>query len=460
MPPAPTYSVADAAAVVEGNQLAFTITLSNPSAGAITLDLQAIMGGAPGATPTSDFEITNFTYVNGGPVLPAGGINGTRVTFAAGTTVLTVFVDTVNDIAKEVTENVTLQVVSVVSGTVAGSGNDATGNGQILDNDNQAPLGVTDNVFLNDDVSVVLQNNWLLANDTDGDADPLTVESAADGPNANVTAVGATTTTLTYGGGTNTTGSFTYVATDGFADTANTTVNITRGLSDAAINGGAGNDILIDVRGNEATTLNGGGGSDFIVAGAGNDTIVGEQIDFLFEGGTGTDTLQLAANFDDASDAQINGVENVTLTAAATLNLAQQTEGFTITGSAGIDSITAGSGADTIIGAQNDTLLAGGGGTDTLQVGANFDDTGDGQITGIENVTLTAAATLNLAQQTEGFIITGSAGIDSITAGGGADTIIGAQNDTLLAGGGGTDTLQVGANSTTPVTVRSRVSRT
>ena len=202
VPPAPTYSVADAAAVVEGNQLAFTITLSNPSAGAITLDLQAIMGGAPGATPTSDFEITNFTYVNGGPVLPAGGINGTRVTFAAGTTVLTVFVDTVNDIAKEVTENVTLQVVSVVSGTVAGSGNDATGNGQILDNDNQAPLGVTDNVFLNDDVSVVLQNNWLLANDTDGDADPLTVESAADGPNANVTAVGATTTTLTYGGGT------------------------------------------------------------------------------------------------------------------------------------------------------------------------------------------------------------------------------------------------------------------
>ena len=131
----------------------------------------------------------------------------------------------------------------------------------------------------------------------------------------------------------------------------------------------------------------------------------------------------MGANFTSSSNAQIANIENVTLTAAATFNLSNQTEGFTITGSAGVDSITGGSGNDTIVGAQNDTLLAGGLGTDTLNIGANFDDTGDGQITGIENVVLTTAATLNLGQQTEGFTITGSSGADTITGGSGADSI-------------------------------------
>ena len=69
----------------------------------------------------------------------------------------------------------------------------------------------------------------------------------------------------------------------------------------------------------------------------------------------------------------------VTLTGAATLNLSNQTEDFSITGSAGIDSITAGEGDDTIIGAQIDTLFDGNGGNDTLTFGASFDDTGNGQ---------------------------------------------------------------------------------
>ncbi len=115
----------------------------------------------------------------------------------------------------------------------------------------------------------------------------------------------------------------------------------------------------------------------------------------------------------------------MTLTAAVALILAQQTEAFTITGSSGADTITGGSGADSISagdgndiinGAQNDTLLAGGNNTDTLQVGVNFDDTGDGQITGIENVTLTAAVTFILGQQTGGFTIAGSSAMTSSPA--------------------------------------------
>ena len=194
--------------------------------------------------------------------------------------------------------------------------------------------------------------------------------------------------------------------------------------------------------------MTGGAGNDYIIGNIGADTIVGAQNDKVLDGGGGTDTLNVGANFTSTSDAQIVNIENVTLTAASTLNLSNQTEGFTITGSAGIDSITAGSGNDTIVGAQNDTLLDGGSGTDTLKVGASFTSTSDAQIVNIENVTLTAAATLNLSNQTEGFTITGSAGIDSITGGSGNDTIVGAANDTLLSGGSGTDTLNVGASFT------------
>ena len=197
-----------------------------------------------------------------------------------------------------------------------------------------------------------------------------------------------------------------------------------------------------------ADTITGGSAADSISAGDGNDIINGAQNDTSLAGGSNTDTLQVGANFDDINDAQIATIENVLLTAAVTLNLGAQTEGFTIAGSAGADSITAGGGNDTIVGADNDTLLAGGGGTDTLNVGANFNETSDGQIATIENILLTTAVTLDLSGQTEGFTITGSVGADSITAGGGADTIVGADNDTLLAGGGGTDTLNVGATFT------------
>ena len=180
--------------------------------------------------------------------------------------------------------------------------------------------------------------------------------------------------------------------------------------------------------------------------------------DTLLDGGADTDTLQVGANFTSSSDAQVANIENVTLTAAATVEPDQPDRELHDHGFGGHYSITAGSGNDTIVGAQNDTLLTGGGGTDTLQVGARFNNTGDGQITGIENVTLTAAATLDLGDQTEGFIITGSSGVDTITGGTGADSIsagagndviiVTASNDALLDGGTDTDTLQVGASFT------------
>ncbi|WP_327440010.1 VCBS domain-containing protein [Pseudomonas donghuensis] len=223
--------------------------------------------------------------------------------------------------------------------------------------------------------------------------------------------------------------------------------NFQAGSSDTAIYGFGGTD-----------NLSGGAGADWIFGGAGNDVIVGAANDRLLDGGTGTDTLNVGSVFINTSDSQIANIENIQLTAASgVLILNAQTESFTIFGTSGADQIVTGSGNDTIFGTDNDTLLDGGTGTDTLGTGPNFTSTSDGQITGIENVLIGAAATLNLSNQTEGFTITGSSGVDTITGGTGADSISaaggndiinGAQNDTLLDGGTNTDTLNVSANFT------------
>ena len=223
------------------------------------------------------------------------------------------------------------------------------------------------------------------------------------------------------------TGSFTYDATDGIgADQGSVTIT-----------------------GQGGSTLTGTAAAEIFIGGTGDDIIVGQQNDVLFDGGSGNDTLQLNASFTSTNNGQIVNIDNVTLTAAAVLNLSNQTEGFIITGSGGIDSISGGSGADTIIGAQADSLFDGNGGTDTLSIGAAFDDVSDAQIQEIENILLTAAVTLNLGQQTEGFNITGSAGADTITGGLGADIITaGALNDNLT-GGGGIDTFNVTSGTDT-----------
>ncbi|MCA0002309.1 MULTISPECIES: DUF5801 repeats-in-toxin domain-containing protein, partial [unclassified Mesorhizobium] len=241
-------------------------------------------------------------------------------------------------------------------------------------------------------------------------------------------------------------GTFDYTATNGAGtDTASVQVFNRNGGGDIA--GTAANEILVgDGNGD---IFDGAGGVDIILAGGGNDMIVADQSDYVIDGEGGTDTLRVSANFTSASDAQIVNIENVTLTAAATLDLSNQTEGFTITGSAGIDSITGGSGNDIIVGTQTDTLLAGGGGTDTLQLGASFNDNNDGQITGIENITLTAASTLDLSSQTEAFKIIGSSSADTITGGSANDIINGGGGNDTLSGGAGNDQFRFATNAGT-----------
>jgi Ca2+-binding RTX toxin-like protein len=247
----------------------------------------------------------------------------------------------------------------------------------------------------------------------------------------------------------------------------------------STITGGAGADTITG--GSGADSLVGGTGADSINAGAGNDTIVGAQDDTLLDGDGNTDTLQIGANFDDTSNAQIADIEEVTLTASGTvLSLGDQSESFTINGSSGndtitagagndtiianggadsivggtgVDSINAGAGNDTIVGAQDDVLLDGGdaGDTDTLQIGATFDDISDAQIADIDIISLTATGlTLTLSAQAEGMTIQGFAGGSStIVATSGADSIVGGVGNDSITGGSGVDTIDGGQGSDT-----------
>jgi VCBS repeat-containing protein len=289
----------------------------------------------------------------------------------------------------------------------------------------------------------------------------ITITGAGDNTAPTVTNVSATASTLSFiaNDADNATLSLTSPFAVAFGDPAITTgivttlipveqaaavsgmLQLTDGAHSADVIGlflgtGAG-----DIEDRSASTtpvaLYGFGGADTLIGGTGNDTLVGAQNDTLLDGGGGTDTLNIGTNWIGSVDAQIVNIENVTLTSAVQLNLFSQTEGFTITGSAGADLIVGSAGADTIIGAQNDIQLIGGPGTDTLSIGADFTSSSDSQIQQIENVVLTSAVQLNLANQSEAFRIFGSTGDDTFT---------GKQNDTLLDGGGGTDTLNIGTN--------------
>ena len=259
-----------------------------------------------------------------------------------------------------------------------------------------------------DDTIVGAQDDALL----DGGADADVLEIGADFDDvSDAQIVGIETANLTADGLTVNLGDQTENLTiNGFATGDST---ITGGSGDDSITGGTGTD-----------SLTGGAGVDTILAGAGDDTIVGAQDDALLDGGNDADVLEIGADFDDASNAQIVGIETANLTAdGLTVNLGDQTENLTINGFATGDStITGGTGDDSITGGTGTDSLTGGNGADTLVGGDNSDT------------------------------LTGGAGVDSINAGNGDDVVnVNGTDDAgaeTLVGGIGTDTLAVSSDLT------------
>ncbi|WP_159014039.1 calcium-binding protein [Acidisoma sp. S159] len=262
-------------------------------------------------------------------------------------------------------------------------------------------------------------------------------------------------------------------------------INASTATAGQLIYGGTGLTDTIDVAdsiagSNFADTIYGNGGDDFIAGGAGADSINGGAGDDVI---TGPDDLNtpglLTASF--TTGAVLYGasgndiisagpssavVGGITLTGAGSTS----TDGITIFGGSGIsdstdgnDTLTGGTGADTIYGNAGNDIIAGGGGADSINGGlgndiisGNFDTPVAGALS---STAIIAGATGNdsiTSSGSQGVTIFGGSGItdssdgaDTITGGVGADTIYGNGGDDIIAGGGGADSINGGAGNDT-----------
>jgi hypothetical protein len=158
------------------------------------------------------------------------------------------------------------------------------------------------------------------------------------------------------------------------------------GTSDDTFTGTAENDFLL-----------GRSGADTLTGAQGNDVILGDSADMLISGGEGTDTLLVNADYVQADDAKLTGVEKVATTLIRNqpnqdfnIDLSGQSEGFEITGGSLNDTITGGAGNDLVNGAAGtDTVLYSGPVTITSS-GSSFSVVSDMQgtdlLSGVEKV--------------------------------------------------------------------------
>jgi Ca2+-binding RTX toxin-like protein len=226
--------------------------------------------------------------------------------------------------------------------------------------------------------------------------------------------------------------------------------------------------------GNDQITVGSGANSSYST-GRGNDTIIGFVSGDTVDGGAGTDTISIVSARDalaisNAGDAQIaNNVEIISAanaTAGVTLNLSNQTEGFTsINGSAFADVITgsgnnnnriySGAGNDTINGYSSSATVDGGAGTDTIKVStvadaSNVSNTTTAKLLNIEVLdfsSVNAGVTVRMANMANSstFKYIGSGFADTLAAHNTAtsntgDTLVGGAGNDSLSGGTGHDT--------------------
>lgn len=229
--------------------------------------------------------------------------------------------------------------------------------------------------------------------------------------------------------------------------------------SNNILSGGAGTDLLTYANAAAGVTVNlstltaqntVGAGTDTIsgfedlTGSAFNDTLTGDAADNTMEGLAGNDTLNGAGG--------TNTLTYANATAGITISLA--VAGAQVTGGAGTDTISnfanlTGSGFnDVLAGNSGNNILIGGLGTDQLTYAAAA-----AGVT-VNLATLTAQNTVGDGTDTiSGFEnLTGSAFNDILTGDNNANVIEGLAGDDTLTGGGGTDTVSY-ANAASAVTV-------
>jgi uncharacterized delta-60 repeat protein len=295
---------------------------------------------------------------------------------------------------------------------------------------NAAPTAVDDVYALPETGPLVVAALGVLTNDTDPDGDPLTA-TVVDPP-----AVGTLTLSLdggfTYDFPADLVGpvTFTYLASDGTAESAPVTVTLTRGPA-VLVNGS-----VLTVRGTagaDAVRLRRIGSAIRV------ELVTSEGVIVQTARPSGALRFTLVNVFLGAGDDHLD---------AAGLTVATRADG-----GAGNDALRTGSGRDTVAGGSGNNVLITGLGNDvvTADDGRNEIQSGSGNDTvttgtggslidaGFGNDVVTAGGGMNY--------IVGGAGNDVLVAGGGADLIDGGLGNDLIAGGAGADRLEGAAGN-------------
>ena len=237
------------------------------------------------------------------------------------------------------------------------------------------------------------------------------------------------------------------------------------------IQGGPGNNIFDASSFNGAVALSGGGGNDLLIGSgfadtllgqAGNDTLIGNGGADSLDGGTETDAI--AATGDQnytltgslltgsaSGNSTLVGIEQAVITGGVSSNLFNVTAftgTVTLSGDAGDDTFSLGSGGGSVDGGlgagdlvnmlANGTLTL----TDTTLTG-----NGSYALSNIERFSLTGgigADNFNASGYSGNVTLSGMAGNDTLVGGSGSDCILGGNNDDSLSGGPGANTIDGG----------------
>ncbi len=230
-----------------------------------------------------------------------------------------------------------------------------------------------------------------------------------------------------------------------------------------------GNALAQTITGNlGANTLaSGGGAADRLVGRAGNDTYrVGNAADVIVEGASeGTaDRVISAIDYALGAAAQIEVMATNGSTGTAAIDLTGNGFVQTITGNAGANILSdgGGAGADSLLGlGGDDTYVIGnagtrineapGGGTDRVQAGVSYVLGAGISVEAMSTTSAAGTTALNLTGNTLAQSITGNAGINRLSDGGGAgvDTLTGlAGNDLYVIGNAATQIIEAAGQGT------------
>ena len=447
--PLPTLSINDVALAAEGNgaaSLTFTVSLSVPASGTVTVQ----------------FETGDRTALAGLDYTASTGV----LTFNPGVTALTLTVPVLGDNFLEGDEIFFVNLLSPTGATLA----DSQGVGTIGNDDsfiepiNDTLLGGNGDDTLvgsiGDDVlNGQAGNDSILGGDGNDSLLGGSGNDTLDGQAGNDTLDGQGGDDVLIGGG----GDDTFVLGNGAG--GQDTIDGGDGFNGLVVNGtGIADTITIDapngfirvVRGGatitasantQSVTVNGLGGNDLITIGS----LSGVPATLLtVNGGEGDDTIS-------ASGADIGRVRLFLSGDNGNDSIIGSLGKDTILGGNGSDSINGGAGDDSILGLAGNDVLAGGTGNDTVNGGdgADFvtgqagDDsldggTGNDTLRGFEgNDTLQGQAGDDLLNGMDGDdSILGGVGKDQITGGAGDDTLDGGRNDDTINGNSGNDKIR------------------